>query len=65
MKIVFHILSGADLYEIAMHGRLVTRITRYINGTQHFTEIKDWDALSEEIQQKIESRANELIPDDA
>lgn len=57
MKTVFHILNNTDLYEIAMDGRLIVRITKFLHGSQQQQEIHEWDMLPTDVKVKIESEA--------
>lgn len=63
MSILFHIRYGDDLFEIAVSGYRITRITRYFGGTGMRQEV-DYNSLPEQLQTKIVDKIMEAWSDD-
>lgn len=55
MSAPFHIFYNQDLYEVVLHGYVIARITKYLNGSQMREEVK-YDDVPSEVQNKILDR---------
>lgn len=57
---IFHIPSGDDLYEVALNGLTITRISRYAGGTSHRQDMQ-YDDLTVKVQDAILEKIVEII----
>lgn len=60
MRNPFHIIYEQDCYEVLMHGYVVARIVRYVNGSSLRQEV-EFDQLPEDVKDVILDRVAKIL----
>jgi hypothetical protein len=60
MSAIFHLFNELDVYEVSLKGTVVTRISRYMNGSS-LREDMEYEELPVNVQQELIKRAKEIL----